>query len=355
MKSSDSYEINLAPPPPDIEAAAQAADVTPSVGITPPQVLAQQAAEGRRGAAWRLMHWIMENDPRAVVAVASLDDDRLAHHLLEFIALGTWAGKPFVVPIPLRSAHARTRLRTLFLTGSGMDFSRAERVLLAAVHDRRPAMRETAVHTLGIMGSQVRAVATPVLIEALSDPVPAVRMQAAKALGRIGDASAVPALLRALRGADEQMGSQIFSALVSLGHTAVSALINESTSSSAWMRWHCVRALGEICDQRALPVLVHALRDSDHAVAWMGAKGLVRFGKQCLGPVLRLLMTTETSPWLAETASYVLRDLYHHDDRLKPYLGPVIEAMHGVAVRIATPQAARKALAQLSEDGLVKQ
>jgi hypothetical protein len=258
------------------------------------------------------------------------------------------------VPGPLRSAHARTRLRTLFLTGSGMDFGRAERVLLAAVHDRRPTMRETAIHTLGIMGSQVRAVAMPALIEALSDPVPAVRIQAAKALGHVGDASAVPALLHALRGADEQMGSQIFSALVNLGHTAVPALINESASNSAWIRWHCVRALSEICDQRALPVLVRALRDSDHSVAWMGAKGLVRFGKQCLGPVLRLLITAETSPWLAETASYVLHDLYLHDARLKAYLEPVIQAMHGVAIRIATPQAARKALEQLNEDGLVK-
>src|SRR5215469_11693403 len=76
------------------------ADVAPPVGITPPQVLARDAAQGRRGAAWRLLYWIMENDPRAVVAVSSLDDDRLAENLLEFIAMGTWAGKPFVIPAP---------------------------------------------------------------------------------------------------------------------------------------------------------------------------------------------------------------------------------------------------------------
>src|SRR5690348_11560169 len=131
---------------------ANAADVAPPVGITPPQILAQDAAAGRRGAAWRLMHWIMEDDPRAVIAVSSLEDDRLAQNLLEFIALGTWAGKPFVVPVPLRSPHARTRLRTLFLPGSGMDIGRAERVLLAASRDKRPAMRETSVHILGIFG-----------------------------------------------------------------------------------------------------------------------------------------------------------------------------------------------------------
>src|SRR2546425_12375757 len=107
---TNSTEVSAAVPP-----EQSPVDVAPPVGITPPQILAQDAATGRRGAAWRLLYWIMENDPRAVVAVSSLEDDRLAQHLLEFIAIGTWAGKPFVVPVPLRSTYARTRLRTLFL------------------------------------------------------------------------------------------------------------------------------------------------------------------------------------------------------------------------------------------------
>lgn len=325
-------------------------DVTPPVGITPPQVLAQEAAAGRRGAAWRLMHWIMEDDPRAIMAVASLDDDRLALHLLEFLALGTWAGKPFSVPAALRSGHFKTRLRTLFLPGSGMDPFKAEQVLLSATHDRRAAIRETAMYILGLLGSRA---ATPVLIQALNDPIPAVRLQAAKALGRTHDPAAVPALLGSLRTADEQLGSQIFQALVNLGSVAVSALLNESASNSAWVRWYCIRALGGICDHRALPVLVHALTDTDHSVAWMAAKSLVPFGRECLVPVLRLLITSETSPWLVETASYVLRNICLHDTRLKPYLDPVIRDMHGVAYRIATPNASNKALSSLLADGIV--
>src|SRR6266436_10195830 len=122
MASSDSSpktnvtEASVTAPP-----GQSPADVAPPIGITPPQILAQDAAAGRRGAAWRLLHWIMENDPRAVVAVSSLDDDRLAQNLLEFIAMGTWAGKPFVIPAPLRSQYTRTRLRTLFLPGAGID------------------------------------------------------------------------------------------------------------------------------------------------------------------------------------------------------------------------------------------
>lgn len=325
------------------------ADVAPPIGVTPPQILARDAAAGRRGAAWRLLHWIMEDDPRAVIAISSLEDDRLAHHLLEFIALGTWAGKPFVVPVPLRSPHTRTRLRTLFLPGAGLEAARAENVLLAGARDNRPAMRETSVHILGIIGNPAT---TPVLIEALHDSVPSVRLQAAKALGRTGDPAAVTPLLDALRGADEQMGSQIFSSLVRLGHDAVPALLKAATSNSAWIRWQAIRALGEIRDRRALPVLVRALGDRDHSVAWMAAKSLVQFGKPAVAPVLRLLTTAEMTPWLAETASYVLQ--HQRDPKLKPYLEPVIQSMRDVAYRVGTPHNAHKALSQLSADGLIE-
>jgi HEAT repeat protein len=326
-------------------------DVAPPVGITPPQILAQEAAGGKRGAAWRLLVWIMENDPRAIVAVSSLDDDRLAQNLLEFIALGTWAGKPFVVPVPLRSPLARTRLRTLFLPGAGIDSVRAERVAMSAVRDTRPAVRETAIYILGLLESPV---ATPILIQALNDTVPSVRMQAVKALGRVGDPSAVPALLNALRGADEQLGSQIFSALVRLGRSAVPASIDASKSNSTWMRWQAIRALGAIRDRRALPVLVSALTDQDHSVAWMGAKGLTQFGKLALEPVLQLLITAEITPWLVETTSYVLNNQIRYDSKLKPYLKPVLERLHALGSRVGTSHAARQALAQLQADGLIE-
>jgi hypothetical protein len=327
------------------------ADVAPPIGITPPQVLAQDAAAGRRGAAWRLMVWIVENDPRAIIAVSSLDDDRLAHNLLEFIALGTWATKPFVVPMPLRTPLARTRLRTLFLPGAGFDSVRSQRVAMTAARDKRPAVRETAIYILGLLESPV---ATPLLVQAMNDPIPAVRMQAAKALGRVGDPNAVQALLTALRSADEQLGSQIFSALVKLGRDAVPALLETSASSSTWMRWQSIRALGAIRDRRALPVLVKALSDSDHSVAWMGAKGLVHFGRLSIEPVLQSLVTAQMTPWLVETASYVLNSQIQHNPKLKPYLGPVLERMHALAFRVGTSPAAQKALEQLKADGMLE-
>jgi len=343
---------NIIPPADKVPPSVPQADAggLPSLGEVPPQVLAQRAAAGQRGAAWRLIHWIMVDDPRAVLAVTSLDDDRLMQHLLEFLALGTWAGKLFIVSESFRTPHARTRLRTLLLPGVGGDPVRAERVLLAATHDRRPAIRETALYILGMMGSPA---VTPVLSGALNDPVYRVRVQAARVLGHSGDPAAVAALMRALHTDDEPLGSYIYVALLQLGAVALPAVLDECMSASPWVRWHCMRVLGESVDLRALPVLVPALNDADYSIAWIAAKSLVRFGKACLVPVLRLLVVSEMSPWLKETASYVLRALYQRDARLKPYLEPILHSMHGVAGRIATPNVANRVLVQLAADGVI--
>jgi hypothetical protein len=326
-------------------------DVTPPLGMTPPHLLAQEAAAGRRGAAWRLLVWIMDNDPRAMEAVSSLHDPRLAQNMLEFIALGTWAGQPFVMPTLLRTPYARTRLRTLFALPTGIPASCSEPILLDALQSSSLPIREAAMYILGIMGSRA---AVPELIDALHNPSSSTRAQAAKALGRSGSPAAVPALLSALHGADEEQSSQIFMALVNLGHVAVPALLDSSRSHSSWMRWHCIRALCALRDRRALPALVQALGDSDHSVAWMAAKGLAPFGKDCVEPVLQMLTTAQMTPWLAETSSYVLQQQTRHFPDLKPALDLLIQQLHQPAFRAVSGLAAQRALAQLEASALLR-
>lgn len=338
-------------PAPDAALTEQLSlDVAPALGMTPPDILAQEAAAGRRGAAWRLMIWVMENDPRALEAVSSLNDNRLARYLLEFIAQGTWAGKPFVVPVPLQTPYARTRLRTLFVLPAGIPTDCSEPILLDALEGENVAVREAAMYILGIMGSKS---AVPGLIKALHHSVASTRLQAAKALGRSGSPEAVSALLHALHGADEQQSSQIFMALVNLGHVAVPALLEASKSASGWMRWHSIRALCAICDKRAFPTLVQALGDADHSVAWMAAKGLAPFGKESVVPILQMLTRSQMTPWLVETSSYVLQQQSQNYASLKPYLDPVIHHMHQSSFRAGTGLAAQKALEQLATDGLL--
>jgi HEAT repeat protein len=188
----------------------------------------------------------------------------------------------------------------------------------------------------------------------LHDPEESVRLQAAKALGRTGSPDAVQALLTVLPDADERMGSQIFGALVSLGQVAVPVLLDFARSDSGWMRWHSIRALSRIRDPRALPVLVNALQDADHAVAWMAAKGLTSFGRDCIEPVLHMLTTAQMTPWVAETSSYVLHTQCQVYEELKPYLEPLLQQLHQPAYLEVTCYAALKTLEHLRADGLLQ-
>jgi HEAT repeat protein len=287
---------------------------------------------------------LIEDDPRAVGAVSSLEDDRLAANLLAYLAVHTWAGKPFIVPQLLRSPYARPRLRALFVSPAGIAAGRAERVLLAALHDTRSPVREAAMDLLGLIGSRT---AVPPLMQALHDPLPSTRLQAARALGRCGDPQAVQALLAALHGANERQSSQIFMALTRLGHIAVPALLEASQSNSTWLRWHSIRALTEIRDVRCIPVLINALQDSDHAVTWMAARGLAPSGKACVEPILHMLTTAEMTPWLRETASYVLRAQCQYDSNLKAVLDPLLQEMHRSSYKDGTGYLALRALERL--------
>ncbi len=348
--SSDPELTNSTPPTSIVEDIDASMQAMPPVGVTPPPVLAHDAAEGHRGGAWRLLYWIIENDPRALEAVACQDDDRLAQHLLEFIALGSWAGKSFIVPPPFRSSYTRMRLSTLFLPRSGMEPERAERVLLQAARSLQPAVREAALTILGIMHAQT---ALSYMIDALQDPIEAVRLQAIKGLERLESPKAVPALVQALPTANEQATAQIFAALAHIGNEAVPALLDLSTSRSAWIRWNCLRALRKTCNLRAIPAFVRALRDVDHGVAWMGAKGLVECGTLGIEPVLRSLATDEITVWQVETAVYVLN--HQHDPQMRPYLAPLLTHLRSLSsTQISTPYLAYQVLNHLLADGVLK-
>ena len=312
----------------------------PPVGTAPPALLAAQAAEGKRGAAWRLFHWIAQGNREAIEAVRTCPDDRLLTYVLEWLALGTWAGKPLNVPKALRQPHFRRQALTLFLPGPGPTEGLTRRVLLKGLHDGRPAVRATAAYLLGLLES---ADAGPDLIAALRDEHPEVRAQAAKALGNLHLVSACPALVAALTTHDEALAGQIRHALVQFGSPAVPRLLEAAHSPDPWVRWHALRALGNLRDARCIPALVEALADSDHAVAWMAARDLAPMGSQVVTPVLKLLIRAPGTPWLMETAAYVLRQ-QRKPPALAAILQPVIHSTHDVDYRITAPMAAERAL-----------
>ncbi len=319
----------------------------PPVGTTPPATLVAQAAQGKRGAAWRLLHRVGEDNQEALEAIRTFPGSRLLELLLEWLALGAWAGKPFQTPRAMRQPHFRTQVSTLFLPGAGASQEQVKAVLCAGLRDSHAAVRGTAAHLLGILGDPTAA---SELVAALHDPALTVRVQAAKALGRLRVPETAAALVEALRAHDEALASQARQALLQLGPPAVPALVQATHSPDSWVRWHALHVLGELRDVRGLRPLVEALADEDFAVAWMAARSLVALDTPVVKEVLLLLLRAPDTPRLMETAAYVLRAQTHPP--FKEALEPVIQSMHQTNYRAAVPLAVERALEQLDARGV---
>ncbi|MFH1269298.1 MAG: HEAT repeat domain-containing protein [Planctomycetota bacterium] len=101
----------------------------------------------------------------------------------------------------------------------------------------------------------------------LRSKVPAVREQAAVALGRIGDKSAVPPLVEALKDPEKGVRREAARALGFIKDArAVTPLIAALGDSDRNVRLYAAYALGEIKDLRAVEALLDALRDPEWCV-----------------------------------------------------------------------------------------
>lgn len=116
------------------------------------------------------------------------------------------------------------------------------------------------------------------LVPFLNDPAPEVRQCAALGLAGRPDADAIQPLVQALSDDDSMVGSLAANALVKIGGAAVPSLIETVTAAKQSARIHALRALAEIGDHRAIPVMMKVM-DEDSALLQHWAKeGLERLG-----------------------------------------------------------------------------
>ena len=130
------------------------------------------------------------------------------------------------------------------------------------------------------------------LVPFLDDPAPEVRQCAALGLAARPDEAATRPLIRALSDDDGMVASLAANALVKIGSIAVPSLIEVvkrcpdgssvadrvEGSASQSARIHALRALAEIRDHRAIPVMMQVM-DEDSALLQHWAKeGLERLG-----------------------------------------------------------------------------
>ena len=112
----------------------------------------------------------------------------------------------------------------------------------------------------------------------LNDPAPEVRQCAALGLGNKLDESAIQSLVRALSDEDSMVGSLAVNALVKIGKSSVPSLIEVVKTAPQSARIHALRALAEIRDHRAIPMMMKVMEEDSALLQHWAKEGLERLG-----------------------------------------------------------------------------
>lgn len=163
------------------------------------------------------------------------------------------------------------------------------------------------------------------------------------------DSKAIPALIAILASNDSLARQRARESLVDIGRPAVAPLMEAlaAPDSNYHVRWEAAKALSELEDPEAAPVLVTALEDDSFGVRWLAAEGLISLGRDGLAPLLETLVQRSDSAVLREGAHHVLRMLNEGD--LRPQIAPVLAALEDVEPIVEVPVAAHAALEALGK------
>lgn len=112
----------------------------------------------------------------------------------------------------------------------------------------------------------------------LNDPAPEVRQCAALGLAIKPDESALQPLIGALSDDDSMVGSLAANALVKIGSAAVPSLIDAVKQGPQSQRIHALRALAEIRDHRAIPIMMQVMQEDSALLQHWAKEGLERLG-----------------------------------------------------------------------------
>lgn len=110
------------------------------------------------------------------------------------------------------------------------------------------------------------------------DPAPEIRQCAALGLAEKPDESATQSLVQALNDEDGMVGNLAANALVKIGGAAVPSLIEVVTNGKQSARIHAVRALAEIKDHRAIPIMMKVMQEDSALLQHWAMEGLDRLG-----------------------------------------------------------------------------
>ncbi len=116
------------------------------------------------------------------------------------------------------------------------------------------------------------------LIPLLSDSAPEVRAAAALALCNHPDESSIEVLIKTLADEDSLTAGLAGNALVKIGCPSVPGLLEVMKEAPTGIRIIVLRALAEIRDHRAIPVMMKSLNEESAVLQYWAQEGLERLG-----------------------------------------------------------------------------
>lgn len=116
------------------------------------------------------------------------------------------------------------------------------------------------------------------LIPFLKDSSSEVRAAAALALSHHPAEEAISALTQALSDSDQLTAGLAANALVKIGKPAVTSLIESAKQGNLNVRILALRALSELRDHRAIPVMMQCSEDDSAVLQYWAQQGLERLG-----------------------------------------------------------------------------
>ncbi len=205
-------------------------------------------------------------------------------------------------------------------------------VLLTLLQDEHPDTRGTAAESLGKIGDRS---ALPAVLPLLTDPVPAVRAATAQALGRVAtpdDGAVIAGLARLLNDSDSRVRH---AAALAIGEiepsprqlTSVADLLR---ASDVQIRRAAVRALISLDTGQVIEWLLPLLDDPDAEVRQGAVSALGLSGDARVTAALSKRLVHDPSPAVRTEAAYHLGELSGQDTR--PLLRTALEKEtdHGV-------------------------
>lgn len=237
-------------------------------------------------------------------------------------ALGSLRDKRAVDALVVAAAAQQPELRVAAVSALGLigDHLAAE-ALFAAIGDAQPAVRDAAIVSLSALGISVEKVAPD-----LSSSSWQVRAAAVATLARLGDRSAVPLLVSALRDADSRVRSEAARTLGQYAdQTATDALIAALRDQSADVRVEATFSLGRLKEARALGPLASLLNDRDPRVSLAAAESLARLRDPRATRVL--IDSLSNADWRVRSRATQVLARVAADGSLDQAVGPLARAL----------------------------